>query len=152
MRKLLVLTVLGIVAAFGFNAAAASAANCTPIMDATYFQGGYLKFGTNVTNCTDVDQVQFSRIVSGIGTGWRDVSTGTGLGAPPPPLNLDTQINGRAGVNMTSAVGPVWKRVPWCGGQVHIIFTQMVWRIHRLATQTWGSWFTTVTQNYPIVC
>lgn len=83
LRKILVLLVLGVIAAFGVNSATASAASCTGVASSTVYapSGGYnVYFNVQGQNCAsntyDMQIAQCPGVPSGVAAGWTDSTAG----------------------------------------------------------------------------
>jgi hypothetical protein len=148
LRKLVVLLALAVSGLFLTGATPALASNCTPVVAPTYYAGGLWHFQAQLQNCTDVDQMQFSRYQGVIypGSGWLDVNHQNGIFQAPSAYNLEEYLFGRVGVLLANSGVVTWSIPPWCStygyppGYIFPATRYFAWRIHSNAQKSWGIW------------
>ena len=167
MKKIMLMLVIGIVAAFGVNTATSSAASCSAGMGFTTYNAGFLNFVGSVYGCSGVSQVQQGRIVTTEGcasipqtvgnhcaTGWWD-GTEYARGLNPNHPVLEAYNGNYYTMNITSSSqhqDVVWRIQPWCGGGTHNVATQFMFRI-KATGGSYGPWHYSVSSaGYNIVC
>lgn len=167
MRKILVLLAIAAssVIFIGATAPAASAANCSFAIGTTYYASGNWHFQTQAQGCTDVDWAETNRTactqphVAGdmCGSGWKDITANVAHVAPAA-YNPDDYLFGRQGVNLGNSTVVTWNIPPWCAaygyppGSQFVANEAVVWRIHSIATNSWGPWHGYRTTNHIIGC
>lgn len=137
------------------SAAPASAANCSFGTGQIGYNSGYLYQQATLAGCTDVDLVEFSYSAGQpLQTeSFVDATTGGTIHfAKAPPTIIDT-LCGRTGVPYTDACAQLIYVLPWCPPQTpHVVYGRFLYRLHRLATHTWGSWYLNFSPNQSIWC
>jgi hypothetical protein len=144
-RSLLALILLGgVIFMLGAGASSASAANCTtPGAYPIFYNGSNLQYTHTIfyTECNDVDLVEFHP-QSPTGTQAGILNNTNGIFHPVNiPPTLSDVICGRYGVPLNLDCSFVGHVNLWgCGPVPQNLSSYSRWRIHRLSTQTWGSY------------
>jgi hypothetical protein len=159
MRRMLARIALLAVLSLGFigvaSAAPASAANCNIYASGIFYNGSNLQYTHGSFNCTDVDLVEYTPYDSGTRTtyaGIQDVSTGVFHPVNIPPTLSDT-VCGRVGVLINFECDFVGHVNLWgCGPVPQTLYSVSRYRLHRLATETWGDWHFAGSGNQSLNC
>lgn len=150
MRKLLVLTVLGIVAAFGFNASAASAASCATAYYGPIYWDGQFAYSATISGCSGVNGAEFS------GQGYPNAAQ-TGIYNCTCTPYGGYHITPYAGVTIFNIKNSyqVGYHVPFfgggCGAAPMYGTPHAFYRIRNSFGNTWGPWHA-IADSYQYYC
>lgn len=160
MRKLLIPLAL-VAAFFAFNVTSASAAtpaNCEGQNDVIFWQNA-LSWNFQVTNCVNVDAVQFALTGAGTQAALREFTPQGNVYHPAFRfIGGNTQA---VGTNPSLAYKVLYQTAPWCPIPMTVasVYPQGVFRIHNRSQNSWGSWhysgqptFNVGTYNQVIWC
>jgi hypothetical protein len=152
-RNTLLLAILASSVLFliGASPGTASAASCTSSLGATYFPNGDYAFPHYLTNCVNVNGVEFqdTACCNAYTTGWQNYSEGIRYRPPQPQNPIVYGLYYAA-----SSYGFTWYRHRICNNAnvVKVVAVISTFRIHNSVTGTWGSWYTSFGPNHDIWC
>jgi len=135
----------------GVAAPAADAASCTSSLGNSYFPNGDYAFPHYLTNCTNVNGVEFRDVECCYSntTGWQNASESIRYRPPQPQNPIVYGLYYAA-----SSYGFTWYRHRICNNAnvVKAVWVVSTFRIHNSVTGTWGGWYTSQGPLHDIWC